>query len=507
MPAAEIKALRQDGKLEAALSMAQEELNANPENIWGKRNISWVYYEYLKKFVQEYNYEAFIENLIRIKDLNLPEEEVMIFDTSAYQIGSMLFKVQGSEPIDYSKINQIFDVIKYFHFTKPSESYSFLIKAFQKGSQNWSRFIEFVNWWGLEHFGAKDFQTEEYNDRQMAALADKVYGSYCKKLIDGEPQDAFGTVKKVDVEKINAFLPKLETVIEKHPEFQYLPYYKAQMLLHLGNEEDVLTAFLPFAKQKRNDFWVWGLMAEIFKDHRDIEFACYCKALSLKTPNDFLVKTRQAFAKLLIERNLYREAKTEIKNIISVRESKGWRIPNEIIQFTESDWYKSSEALPNNRRLYDDNISKAEELLYRDLPEHIVVVEFINHDKKILNFIENKNFHGFFNYDNFIEKANIGDVLKVRLETIGNEGFYRALTIVKIEDSSKKNVPSLKEVSGIIRIPEGKSFGFLEDIFLPPNLIEASKLVDGQSVSTKAILSYNKSKNEWGWKAFQILKS
>ena len=83
MPAAEIKALRQAGKLEEALAMAQEELNANPENIWGKRNISWVYYEYLKKYVHEENFEGFIENLIKIKDLNLPEAEVMIFDTSA----------------------------------------------------------------------------------------------------------------------------------------------------------------------------------------------------------------------------------------------------------------------------------------------------------------------------------------------------------------------------------------------------------------------------------------
>src|SRR5690606_18266648 len=101
---------------------------------------------------------------------NLPEAEVMIFDTSAYQVGSMLFKIQNSEPIDYSKINQIFDIIKDFHFTKPSESYSFLMKAFQKGSQNWSRFIEFADWWDLENFGDADFQQEEYNDRQMPAL-------------------------------------------------------------------------------------------------------------------------------------------------------------------------------------------------------------------------------------------------------------------------------------------------------------------------------------------------
>ena len=31
-------------------------------------------------------------------------------------------------------------------------------------------------------------------------------------------------------------------------------------------------------------------MAEIFKEDKELEFACYCKALSLKSPNEFLIK-------------------------------------------------------------------------------------------------------------------------------------------------------------------------------------------------------------------------
>src|SRR5690606_22176929 len=160
MPAKEIKELRQAGNLEEALAMAQEELNANPENIWGKRNISWVYYEYLKKYVPENNFEGFMANLSKIEELNLPSNEAMIFDTSAYQIGSMLFKIQNSEPINYSQINQIFDIVKEFHFTKPAEAYSFLMKAFHSSALNWSRFIEFVDWWGLENFREADYLNE-----------------------------------------------------------------------------------------------------------------------------------------------------------------------------------------------------------------------------------------------------------------------------------------------------------------------------------------------------------
>ena len=107
MPSKEIKELRQSGRLEEALAMAQAELDAQPDNIWGKRNISWVYYEYLKKNVHEFNYEVFVAYLKKLQELNLPENEVMVFDTAAWQIASLIFKIQKQEPVDYSKINEL----------------------------------------------------------------------------------------------------------------------------------------------------------------------------------------------------------------------------------------------------------------------------------------------------------------------------------------------------------------------------------------------------------------
>ena len=277
------------------------------------------------------------------------------------------------------------------------------------------------------------------------------------------------------------------------------------MLLAVGDKESGLEAFLPFAKQKQNDFWVWGLMAEIFKEDKDLEFACYCKALSLKTPADFLIKIRQIFASLLIERKLFAEAKTEIKNIIAVREQKGWKVPNNIVQWTESSWYKEAKESSNNKTLYEKHKRKADELLYADIQEELVAVEFVNHNKKILSFVKDKTVNGFFNYDGLINNPKIGDILKVRIEAVGNEGFHRAFTLEKIEDESNVHLPALKIVSGTIRIPENKSFGFIDDIFIPPNLVDSANLIDGQNISVKAILSFNKAKDEWGRKGIEAI--
>ena len=500
MPAKEIKELRQSGQLEEALAMAQNELDAAPDNIWGKRNISWVYYEYIKKHAHDFNYESFIENVTKLKDLNLPENEVMVFDTAAWQVASAVFTLQKSEPVDYSKINQILDLIKEFHFTKPSDSYSLLYKAFHKGYKNWSRYIEFADWWNFENFRPEDYQKEEYNGRQIMALLEQAYIAYSKALIEGEATDAFGLQRRIDATKIQEFLPKLDAIIEAYPEYQYPPYFKAKLLLALGDNEDVLKAFLPFAKKKKNDFWVWELMSDVFPVGDERKTACLCKALSLKSQEDFLIKTREKLALILIEKELYNEAKTEINKIINTRESHSWRIPQNIIQWTLQPWFVSAIEKPNNNDYYDNFILKAEELLFNDVEEELVAVEFVNRDKKILNFIKDKTHHGFFSYKNLKIKPKVGDLLKIRLQKKVNEGPSRVFTAKAIENGEQVEFEAIKTVTGLIRIPEGKNFGFLQDIFVSPDFIGKHNIVDQQELTSKAILSFNKKKNEWGWK-------
>jgi len=506
MPAKEIKELRQSGQLEGALTMASEELKAQPDNIWAKRNISWVYYDSIKQHVLNVNFDGFIEMLLKVKELNLPEDEIMIFDNLTWQISSMVFKLQRAESVEFSKINQVFDCMKEFHFTKPSEGYSLLYKSFHKGYKNWSRYLEFADWWGLESFRPEDYLEETYNDKKIMALAEQAFIAYSKALLTGEPLDAFGAQRKISTEKIEEFLPKLEVVISKYKNYQYPIYFKAKLLLALGDNEKVLSSFLPFAKQKKNDFWVWELLAEIFEDNNKNKMACLCKALSLKTKEDFIINTRQNMATILIEDKCYNEAKTEIVAIIKTREKNKWRVPNNIIEWTKQPWYIEAKENRNNSKLYESNLADAEELLFHNIDETIVVVEFVNHDKKMLSFIHSKALKGFFNYNFLKINPKIGDVFNVRLEPIGSDGYHKILTLKEIDTSNGFASEVLKEVAGSVRIPEGKNFGFLGDIFVSPDFIKENNIVNDDEVSGKAILSFNKKKNDWGWKVFMINK-
>lgn len=502
MSFSDVKKLREAGKLEEALQMAQQNLEAQPDNIWNKRAIALVYYDYLKKNASSENFSVFKENLTKIKELNLPEDERMIFDNSAWQVGSILFAINKTEPIDLVKINDLFDIIREFHFSKPSEAYSFLYKAFHKAHQKWSKFLEFADWWGFDNFRSEDYLKEEFKDKKIMSIAEQAYIAYAKKLLEGELIDPRSQERRIDKNKIQEFLPKLETIIEKHPDYQYPPYFKAKMLLSLGDDENGLSSFLPFAKQKKNDFWVWDLMAEIFSEDKDIQFACYCKALSLKTPEDFLVKLRQTFSEMLIEKKMYNEAKTEIQKVIATREKHEWKLPNQIVQWTEQEWYKSAIAKKDNQDLYSSHIKQAEEILFQDIPEEIIAVEFVNENKSMLNFVKDKRKFGFFNYSGNLTKPQIGELLKVRFNGDGQDGFYKILSAKKADSNVSSD--AMKDFEGTIKVVSPQNFGFIEDIFIEPKIIEKNKLTEGQQVKGRAILSFNKKKNEWGWKAIEI---
>ncbi len=83
MSVKKIKELRQAGKLDEALQMAHQVLKTEPDNIWNKRAAAWVYYDFLKNNSEPNSFEVFKDNLIKIKDLQLPEDDKFMFDKCA----------------------------------------------------------------------------------------------------------------------------------------------------------------------------------------------------------------------------------------------------------------------------------------------------------------------------------------------------------------------------------------------------------------------------------------
>jgi hypothetical protein len=269
--------------------------------------------------------------------------------------------------------------------------------------------------------------------------------------------------------------------------------------LALGDKENMLSVLLPFAKKKQNDFWVWQVLAEAFANDDAKRFACFCKALSCKSPEEMLVNLRQKMAGLLITKGLFKEAKTEIELLVKSRTDKDFTIPNEVVIWQNNEWYKTTTANVSNFGFYRDYTPIAEALLFSDVNEETIIVEFVNSDKKVLYFIASDVKFGFLKYDRFLKNVRIGDVLKVRFQSASKEGLYKVYTAINTTDNDFK-LKYFKEVSGVVAIPIDKAFGFLNDIYIHPSLVSKYKLTNGATFTGNAIKSYSKDKKQWSWK-------
>ena len=495
MPAKEIKELRQSGKLEEAYAMAKAELEADLTNIWGKRNLSWVLYAQLDELTS--NLDAFTAKINEVKALDLPESEEMFLDNISIVIAKAARVITQETTPDIYKIHRLFDSIKELSLKRNSKWFSVLFSAMHKGMKESDRYIEFADWWDFKNFMPEDYLKNTLpNGKDVMAIAEQAYIAYAKHLLPKQTQHGEIIFNK---EQAEAFLPVLSQIVEDYPQFQYPAYFNAKLLLALGDKDNMLESLLPFAKKKRNDFWVWEILAEAFSSDPEKVFACYCKALSCKSPDEMLVSLRQKMAKILISRKLFNEARTEIDLLVHARTERGFKIPVEVTNWQGMDWYKTAVQSKSNFVFYKAYLPIAESLLFTDVPEESVIVEFVNVDKKILNFIASETKFGFLKYDRFFSDVNVGDTLKVRFQGGSNEGMHQLYTAIKINDDAFKK-KFMKEVSAAVRISAGKPFGFLDDAFIHPTLVTKYKLIDDMQFKGKAIKSYNQEKKKWGWK-------
>ncbi len=489
----EVTHLRKEGKLKDALEMAKQDLENDQDNEWPKRAIVWVYYAYLKKAQEKNDIKEIVRQIENIKSLNLPDTEKMVFDSVAWSVGKYLF---ANREVTEPNLVGLFELIKDFSFSKPKDSYSFLLKAFHKHAQNWGLFIEFTEWWGLDNFSPKDYEpfiTE--NGNNVPALVERVYISISKKLL----------IPPINIDLIYRFIPRIEKLSHEHRNMQYPPYYYAKLLLALGDKEHFMQAFLPFARKKKNDFWVWDLMSEIFEKESQEYFSCLCKSLSCGAPGKFTINVKEKLAVILEMQGRYAEAKREFSDILEARISKGWPLKDKHYNWQQLSWWNNTEPVKSNFSLYNSNKQIAENLLFANVPETLIVVDSVNKEKTIFSFIASKEVSGFTHYAKLKIKPRPGDIYAVRFKDSGKENksnFYQIFTIVKTDKKPDEEI--LKIVNGEITIHQGNSFGFVEYIYVPAYVINREQLKSGDKISVMAILSYNRKKKDWGWKTIKL---
>ena len=558
----EVKELRLSGELEKAYDLATTDLSANRTNIWNVRSLVWVIYSLIKRAVEKEDYEEARKMYQEYELLEVPSTEEMIIENfnrfkfykfkeyvefiklskkgshlEAFDVLIKLSdKIDSSDYIAFSDklFWEIYNYLKNLVFKE--SSYKFivnyndkveipgaseddiklkiisrltLVKEFYtpkidlinkllpiqllKVQKNFKKIdlFRFFKWFSpLDCLEDESFFEETYNKIKMLSLAERLLISSAKSIIENNKIDEVGN-----------FLEYLDKYIEKYPKYQYLPYYKAKLLLLNGDKDEALSAFIPFAIKKKNEFWVWDLMSELFEVNSNKYLSCLCEAINVGYRQEMLLGVRLKLLKSLIDLKFYKEAKFELDKIIHIREKNNWNVGMDLIILKSAEWYGVASVVKSNKYFYLKYSSLVSEILFNDVDEEIVLVEWVNNKKGMLNFIVSNQRSGFFYYKDLAENIIEGDFLKVRLFGGGVNARYKAYTITKIDVDLKTGLK--EKFEGVINIIDN-NYGFVEHIFVSKNLIEKNKLVQSDFVKGIKIISYDKKKSKFSWRCLVV---
>lgn len=252
---------------------------------------------------------------------------------------------------DYLKLNLV---------EKPSLLHSSILQQAAKLAGNSSfSLISFSRYWQLDSLREEDYEPYiNNNGDQYPSLAEKVIQQAAKESVASDI-----------TENQHYILPHLDNAIDRFPENIWLKLNKAKLLLKLGRSKEALSFATDVTRSKVSDYWSWALLGEVNAElDKSIELSCYCKALLCHTDDKFTAKVRIKMAQALASLGEFAEAKHEVDKVIASKTKDGLKVPEDVEKLQSQEWYKSFTATESNKKYYQSNVSKAEELLFSDLP-------------------------------------------------------------------------------------------------------------------------------------------
>ena len=471
--------------------MSETLLYHEPKNLYNRRAAGWVYVEIIKNecltLAQINHYTKMVMSLV------LEPSENIFWEQIRWQIAKFLFRLGDNTPhVEWGIFLSLYESFP----KQASQANSVLLKSIVKHQAEIKTLALVSTISDIDNLQISDLQSETLESgKAIPSLAERLFIAIAKNwcmILETNKDSQYQ-------EKVLDFLQKLDKFSDKYPKMVYLIYYRAILRLKLEMYEEAKLLFIPFVQKKQTEFWVWEVLSQTFPNDIDTQIACLSKALLCKTLDKFLVKVRQRMAELLILKQDWNSAFTEILAIVAIRNQNNWHISTQIFDWQNMVTEHNAIAYTNNNNLYKK---------YSVIAEHVVnssvifmgIVWKVNSEKKTAQFFVSENINGGFNYEKAKIQVAVGNVLSLSLNEIkGSEPTY-----FQVQSAEVCNIDApenLKKVfTGVLKIV-GKT-GFVENIFVEEKLIINTK----HKVSGMAMRAFDGKKLNWGWKAISLIE-
>ena len=490
----DITTLCRAGKLAEAYELAKADLAMSPENVWGQREVAWALYYMLKDDSEKRRNQAFYEHLKELMELDLLtiEADSMIFDKVLWKLADVL---KNTPDENIGEVDRLFPLFSKLHYN-PSNGYSYLLKSVL-GFATWPRLVAFFEWWNIDNLLVEDYQQFQMeNGRKIMSLAEQAYIAYSKALL-----------KLNDKDKIRAFLPKIEQLMDDYPEMMYPGYFCGKLMLAMGAErDDALETVMPFVRKKRSEFWVWQLLCDLYKGESDIQLACLLRAVHCRTQEVFLGKVRMKLVSLYINRGDYPRAKHHLDQVTRCYVQQGWRLPAEVQNWMRESWVHTTPADSSDGVDYQKYTNA---ILSQDAHESIAVVTYVDTARKRAFVVYGKELRTTVSFSDLQMRVKEGSLLKLKW-TAGSNGSIDVVGVEPVTVSALKDLSYLRVLEGKAEKHGNHPFAFVRahgiSCYIHPDDVRKQALENGRSVSVLAVWDYNKKKDMWNWTCVSLKK-
>lgn len=307
-------------------------------------------------------------------------------DSIGWEIYEAIKALFDAHKDDIKKVNLreakqfLYNYLKTENITKPSLLHSLILsqalklyEAYKiKGKVNTAiDIVAFAKMWNLDYLreGAmhNDSDFIPFEPTQSNPNGKKInFISLAQKITRAVLEES---VDKKDRQSIECFLPYLNKVIEfKKEDIVWALFTRTNAYIFLQEYEKAKKDMIVVIKRKSKDTWAWDTLATIFSFvDKDMEFACYCKTLSLvlsQKQEDFVVQIRDKFANLLIKKQNLSAAKYELEQIFKCRNKNGWTISQDLMIKLKS--LENIQSSKDNKALYAEFSPLAEKCVFGD---------------------------------------------------------------------------------------------------------------------------------------------
>lgn len=418
--------LRKAGNLNAAYEIAKKNLDEKPDDIWNKRNMAWVLYDFAKQKATAETKDQFLKCLDKLIETDLPDDEEVFYQSTGFLARGMAATMIRAGNEDNEFLNALFERIKHLKIKKKSAVYSSLMTVMIRTKNWWMGFKSFCEWWGFDNFIEEDFTAYQPDDKaqKVMPLAERAVMAYCKILLERGTET-----------EISDLLPWLDTFAQKHRNYIYLPFYHAKLLMKIGHKDEFFEKMKSFAKKKSGEFWVWDLLGDYIEDN-ETRLKFFAKGLLCKTKPEMSIKLREKAAFLLRDSGHIGEALSELLFIKKIREKNKWGVAPQIEITIEQLTNQGAKPTGNNAALFAKLSEGVETIVFGKVKAKQEFTGRITISPSGFGFVKSGD-KTIFVPANLLKNSGITDKITVKGEYVpsfdkkkGKEG-YKAVRITK----------------------------------------------------------------------------